>query len=753
MTSELFQENPGEDSSQESGEAAGAQPVAARPVLWRPLLLGILLVAGVLLAYQPVWRAGYIWDDDVYVTTNQLLTAPDGLQRIWFSFDSPSQYFPLVYTTFRIEHAFWGLDPAGYHWVNLVLHAVNALLLWRLLSVLRIPGAWLAAAIFALHPVQVESVAWITERKNVLMGLFFLLVLLAWRRFIEGTPKSRWVFYALALLAFALSLASKTTACTLPAALLLMLWWKREAIGKSRWLQIGPFVFLGLGAGLISMWWERYHQGTEGGIFTLGILERVMVAARAFWFYLGKLFWPFDLAFSYPRWPIFTGQWTDYLWVGACVLLVLLIWCARRFLGRGPEVAALFYAATLSPMLGFVMLYTFRYSFVADHYVYLASIGPIALVAAGLTLGMQRVARGPVWLIPVLCAALLLPLGVRTWQQSGIYKNEETLWRATIAVNPDSWMAQNNLAIHLLHSGRSDEAIPHFEEALRLDPNYAEAHYNLGNALFRIGRIEEARTHYERALQLIPEFAAARYNFAILLRHTGEIPAALEQLERAIKIDPKMAAARQLLGETLLRAGRAEDAVKELQAAIAIQPNASEAYNRLAAAYFQQGLPEEASQQAQRLSAADPKSAVVQVEAGKIVSALGKDVDARTFFEKAVQLDPQNAEAHFNLGNSLLAGHQIDEAMEQYRQAVENKTDYAEARLNLGNTLLEKGRVQDAALQYEKVIEIEPDYALAHRNLSSALNGLGRFDEAFEHMQTAWKIEAAARKGGGAPPR
>ncbi len=748
MTSEISYENGGEDAPDETGETADAPSAVARPIFWQALLLGILLVAGVMLAYQPVWRAGYIWDDDIYVTTNQLLTAPDGLKRIWFSFDSPSQYFPLVYTTFRIEHALWGLDPAGYHWVNLALHAANALLLWRLLYVLRIPGAWLAAAIFALHPVHVESVAWITERKNVLMGFFFLLALLAWRRFIDGGRSAKWIFYGLALLAYALSLASKTTACTLPAALLLMLWWKREAIGKTRWLQIGPFVLLGLGAGLISIWWERYHQGTQGGIFALGILERLLVAARAFWFYLGKLFWPFDLAFSYPRWLIFTWG-----WVGACVLLALVIWGARRFLGRGLEVGVLFFAATLSPMLGFVMLYTFRYSFVADHYVYLASIGPIALVAAGLTVGIQRVGRGPQWLIPVLCAVFLLPLGFRTWQQSRIYKNEETLWRATIATNPASWMAHNNLAIQLLHSGRSDEAIQHFEEALRLDPNYAEAHYNLGNALFRAGRMEEARTRYERALELLPEYAGARFNFAILLLHEREVPAALEQLKRAIAIDPKMAAARQLLGETLLKLGQHDDAVEQLQAAITIQPGASESYSRLAAAYFQQGLPGEAAQQAARLSATDPNSSAVQVQAGKILSALGQDVEARVYFEKAVRLDPQNAEAHYNLGNSFLAGQQTEEGMEQYRQAVEIKPDYAEARLNLGNTLLESGRVQEAAIQYEKVLEIEPDYALAHRNLSSALNSLGRFDEGFAHLQTAWKIEADARKNRSPAPR
>ena len=230
----------------------------------RAWLLGLLLVAATLLAYQPAWQAGFIWDDDEYVTNNPLLTAPDGLKRIWFSLDSPSQYFPLTYTVFRIERSLWGLNPAGYHWVNILLHAANALLVWRLLRRLSVPGAWLAAAIFALHPVQVESVAWVTELKNVLSLFFFLLALLAWVEFVEDRPKPLWRFYRLALMFCALALFSKTTACTLPAALLLILWLKGKPITRSRLAQIVPFLVLGVGMGLVTVWWERFHQEVRG---------------------------------------------------------------------------------------------------------------------------------------------------------------------------------------------------------------------------------------------------------------------------------------------------------------------------------------------------------------------------------------------------------------------------------------------------------------------------------------------------------
>jgi hypothetical protein len=325
----------------------------------RAWLLGLLLVVATLLAYQPAWQAGFIWDDDEYVTDNPLLTAPDGLKRIWFSLDSPSQYFPLTYTVFRIERSLWGLNPAGFHWVNILLHAANALLVWRLLRRLSVPGAWLAAAIFALHPVQVESVAWITELKNVLSLFFFLLAMRAWVEFVEDRPKPLWRFYALALMSCALALFSKTTACTLPAALLLVLWLKGKPIDRFRLAQMIPFLAMGAGMGLVTVWWERYHQGTQGVRFSYGLVERLLIASHAVWFYLGKLVWPVNLIFSYPRWTINAADPLAYGWLAAGLGLGIAIYVARRSAGRGVEVAALFYVTTLGPLLGFIMLYTF----------------------------------------------------------------------------------------------------------------------------------------------------------------------------------------------------------------------------------------------------------------------------------------------------------------------------------------------------------------------------------------------------------
>jgi Flp pilus assembly protein TadD len=505
---------------------------------YREWLWGVLLVVLTLIVYHPAWHAGFIWDDDVYVTGNPLLTASDGLWRIWFSLDSPSQYFPLTYTTFYVEHRFWGLNPAGYHWVNLLLHAGNALLVWRLLKRLRLPGAWLAAAIFALHPVQVESVAWITERKNVLMGFFFLLTLRMWIQFIEGQSKRPWLFYVLALFFYALALSAKTTACTLPAALILILWLKKMPVGRRRLAEVAPFVAMGIGMGLVTMWWERYHMGTQGKMFVIEPAERMLIASRALWFYAGKLFWPASLTFSYPCWTISALDPYAYGWVLAIVALGAVIWRAQRRLGRSVGVAVLFFAVTLSPVLGFIMLYTFLYSFVADHYQYLACIGLIALAVAGMKIGLDRVAAGSRFLQPVLGVALLAVLGALTWKQCGMFIDDQTLWQTTLLRNPNSWMAHVNLGNHLAEEGQMDDAISHYQQALQINPNHWDAHIGLGTVLAQEGDVDGAITQYRTALQIYPDAEVAHVNLGIVLLEKGQTSDAVAQFHEGLQIEP-----------------------------------------------------------------------------------------------------------------------------------------------------------------------------------------------------------------------
>ena len=531
-----------------------------------------------LAAYLPAFHAGFIWDDDMYVTANPLLTAPDGLWRIWFSLDSPSQYFPLTYTVFRLEYGLWGLAPAGYHCVNILLHGVNAVLVWQLLRRLRAPGAWLAAAIFALHPVQVESVAWITELKNVMSLFFSLLALLCWQRLVAEESRFAWRWYLLALAGQALALASKTTACTLPAAMLLMLWLQHQPIRWPRLAQLVPFVMLGVGMGLVTMWWERYHQGTQGTVFALGLPERMLVASHAFWFYLGKLIIPVNLMFSYPRWALTPAEPLAYGWLAACAGLGGLIWYCRRLVGRSVEVALLFHFLTLSPLLGFIMLYTFWYTFVADHYQYVACIGPFALAAAGLTVIFAKAGSRLKWLQPVGCGALLLVLGLLTWRQCGMYADEDTLWRTTLQRNPASWMAHENLGECLARQGRTDEAIAEWQAALKYNPDDAFAYYDIGVARAHAGRIVEAVASYRKALELEPDLVKACDHLAWILA-TGPIPEirngpeAVAWAERANLLthgaDPNLLGT---LGAAYAYAGRFPEAVSVIQRALELAP-------------------------------------------------------------------------------------------------------------------------------------------------------------------------------------
>jgi len=649
----------------------------------RGWLLGLLLVAATLIAYQPAWHGGFIWDDNVYVTQNKLLTAPDGLKRIWFSLDSPSQYFPLTYTTFRVERALWGLDPTGYHWVNLLLHVANALLVWRLLKRLNAPGAWLAAAIFALHPVQVESVAWITELKSVLSLFFGLLALLCWVEFVAERPGRFRRFYLLALIFYALALFSKTTACTMPAALLLVLWLRRQPINWSRLAQIIPFLVLGVGMGLLTMWWE-HHLGTRGKSFAFGLPERLLIASHAVWFYAGKLVWPVNLTFSYPRWTINANDPLAYGWLVAGGGLCAAICLARRYVGRSVEVAVLFYVATLFPLLGFFMLYTFLYTFVADHYQYVACIGPIALAAAGITMAFDSFGQSRLILKTAFCGSLVLVLGLLTWRQCGMYADIETLWRATLDRNPNCWMAYDNLGNNFFWKGRVDKAIAQFQKALEVHPDDAVAHNNLGNAFVQKGRLDEAIAQHRKALEIDPGYAEAHYNLGNALLQKGLVDEAMAQLQKALEIDPDFADAHYSLSIVLRQKGLVDEGIAQLRKALKLNPGDAKVHNNLGTALLQKGLSDEGFAQ----------------------------------FRKALEIDPDYANAHYNLGIALLQKGQIDEAIVHFRKVVETQPGLAKAHDYLGIALLQKGRMEEAVVHFQRALEIRPDDEDACHNLS-----------------------------------
>jgi tetratricopeptide (TPR) repeat protein len=672
----------------------------------KPWFLAILLVVLTFLAYIPALRGGFVWDDDAYVTRNPLLTAPDGLERIWFSAHHQSQYFPLVYTTLRFEHTLWGLRPAGYHFVNILFHALNALLVWVVLRRLALPGSWLAAAIWAVHPVNVESVAWITELKNTQSTLFYLLAVLAWMKFTARETGRPWRFYGLALVLQALALFSKTTACTLPAALLLVLWLRKEPIGWRRLVQVAPFLALGVAMGLISVWWEA-HLGNYGNEldYSFNGLERLLIATHALWFYVTKLVWPAKLAFSYPRWEIDVRDPRQYTWLIGCVAMALFLWWRRRVLGRAPVAAVVFFVAALSPLLGFIPLYTFRYTFVADHYQYVASIGLIALFAAAVS------SRVDTWQLGTtgqcaLSVPLLFALGALTWRQAHIYRDAETLWRDTLTKNPRCWMAHLHVGNHLLEQGRVQEAIRHDEQAVEIKPDSAMAHYDLGNALLQAGRIEEAVGHYQEALRIEPGDFKTHTNLGNALQQMGRVPEAAGEYEQALRIKPNDAMVRTDLGIALQQMGRLPEAIREYMWALRIKPDYAEAH----------------------------------VNLGNALLTRGKAQDAMAHYEEALRINPDYAEAHMNFGNALLTQGKVQGAIGHYEESLRIKPDYPQAHDNLGIALAQSGRVPEAMQHWEQALKLKPDDVEAHCNLGNALREQGQIPQAIEQYEQALKL-------------
>jgi tetratricopeptide (TPR) repeat protein len=545
--------------------AAPARAVDVTALAW-----GALLVALTALAYGPALRAGFIWDDNLWITGNAALRSTDGLRRIWLEPLSAPQYYPLALTSFWVEYQLFGPDPRVFHAVNILLHGLSAVVLWRLLVRLTLPGAWLAAAAFALHPVHVESVAWVTERKNVLSGLCYLL---AFRVFVDvllpdsRSRQVRWLLWAGGTALFVAALLSKTVTATLPAALLLVVWWKRKLTARDV-LRVAPLLALGAAAGLGTAWLERGHVGASGPDFALSFVQRVLIAGRALWFYLGTLAWPAPLTFVYPRWHVDPAVWWQWTFPLAALAAVAGLWAARGRLGRGPLVAALFFAGTLFPALGFVNVYPMLFSFVADHFQYLASIGPIAALVAVATTRLRLPAPGRT----AAAAAVLAVLGLLTWRQTRIYESLETLYRDTLAKNPAAWMAHNNLGRILDARGDAAGARYHFEETLRLHPGYAEGHNNLGVALEHLGNPEEALANYEEAIRLLPDYADAQYNLARLLAQRGRGDEAIPHYERTLAVRPDFPPARSNLGRLLYERGRLDDAETQLRESLRLRP-------------------------------------------------------------------------------------------------------------------------------------------------------------------------------------
>ena len=532
-------------NSQRNRKQANA-PVKSGACSWKDLAGMASICIATLIAYLPSIHGRLLWDDAGHVTAPALQSL-HGLWRIWSELGATQQYYPLLHSAFWLQHRLWGDAVVGYHLTNILFHGLAACLVVQVVRRLRLPGAWLAGFIFALHPVCVESVAWISEQKSTLSAVFYLAAALAYLRFDETRRKSR---YFLAAGFFVLALLSKTVTATLPAALLLVLWWRHGRIGvKRNFLPLLPWLVLGVAAGLFTAWVESTYIGAHGGDFSLTFLQRVLLAGRAVWFYLSKAVWPSNLTFMYPRFHLDATAWWQYLFPAAVVALAVYLWMpgSRR---RGLLAGWLFFVGTLFPVMGFLDVYPFRYSFVADHFQYLACLGILVPAACALALASGSVRESdaaPAFrpsfekkplVTAAACGIVLAVLFVLTWRQSGMYTDAETLWRATIARNPGSWMAYNNLSEILFSQERVDEAFPVSRTAVNLKPDDAEANANFANVLRYKNQLDEAIVYYKKAVVLKPDVASFHGSLANTLVETGKIKEAITHFEKSYQLDP-----------------------------------------------------------------------------------------------------------------------------------------------------------------------------------------------------------------------
>jgi protein O-mannosyl-transferase len=632
-----------------------------------------LLLVATVTAYSPAIRGGFIWDDPQYVVNNPTLRSLQGLRDIWSAPTSLPQWYPLVHTTFWIEHHLVGDHPLLYHVDNVLLHVVSAILLWSLLHRLDVPGAYFAASLFALHPVMVESVAWVTERKNVLSLAFYLLAM--WVYLLQFSSSRNWRTYALALTLYFCALFSKTVTASLPAAVLLILWWKKGRISRREMLPLVPFFVAGIGLSAVTGHLEKYHVGAAGDKvleLQLGFESRCLIAGRAIWFYAGKLFFPHPLSFIYPRWnEVATPtamQWAlPTMVVGAAAALFAL----RERLGRGPLVAWLLFCGTLFPALGFVNVYPMRFSFVADHFQYHASIAVIALVGA---IGGRTARYDSTALVAVarraIAVILVTGLGILTWNRAHVYRDSETLWRDTLAKNPDSWMVNTNLANVLV----------------RTTPP----------------AIDEAEALYRRALQLAPNLYETHTDVGMVEGMRGHTTAALRELDEALRINPAYAPAYYHRGQVLSRMKELDRAIGDFELALQYAPGFAEAYYRLALVLLVQA----ADAHERFVANGDPRDAKLSEEKFRAAVA---------HLRSAVAANDRYAAAYAELGHCLIRLSQFDEAIGDLRAAVRIDPNYAEAWTNLGSALYQTGRVVEAADAFARALQINPNLVPAQR--------------------------------------
>ncbi|MCR6655507.1 MAG: tetratricopeptide repeat protein [Opitutus sp.] len=730
------------------------------------LVYALVLATLAFVVYWPSLHGEFLWDDPAHVTRVGLQSW-NGLWRIWFEFGATQEFYPVLHSAFWVQHRFWGDATTPYHVVNVLLHVTNGVLL--ALLVRRIDGlrerplfrsalpAWLAGAVFVLHPVAVESVAWVTEQKNTLSTAFLLASAFVFFRFWSERRRRD---YALAFFLFFMALGAKTATVVLPPALLVVIWWIRGRIEWSREIRpLVAFFLLAFVAGALTVWFESSWVGAQGSLYALSLDQRTLLAARVVWFYLGKLVWPADVTFFYPRWdlPAETGR--GLFCLGAALAFTAALWLFRRRL-RGPLAAWLLFAGVLFPVMGFFNVYAFAFSYVADHFQYLAIPVFAGAVIVGAQAGLSALAPRVQWLggrVPLVASLIVLAIyGVNSQRLSGHYVNNETLFRANIATNPQSWMGhhilasavgkdparlEESLALYrralelrrdnyesnykygymLAQAGRAHEAIPHYREALRIRPHYPEAHNSLGVALLDVAQPEEAVKHFEEALRQRPRFGLALSNLAIALsRIPGREQDAVARFEEVLRLMPEHTPSHFHFGVLLSRLpGRAADAVQHFEIALAADPTSAETQYYLGTTLVAAGRVPDALRVLGNAVRMHPNDSVLRAHLGATLALLPeRRSEALAQFREALRIDPRQPWVQFNYALQLFQSDAIVEAKQAVQTALKLHADYTDALNLLGVILASEGNVTEARHHWRRALEIDPAYEPARRNLA-----------------------------------
>ena len=630
------------------------------------LVLGLLAVVPYLPAM--LW-GGFVWDDGIISKADPVRDV-SGLWRIWFSpsaIENEAHYWPLVYTTFWLEHKLWGFDPTGYHIVNVLLHLANTLLLWHLLRRLAVPGAWVVAAVFAVHPLHVDSVAWVIERKDVMSGLFYLAAVLTYMRLVEQSNPRR---YAGSLALYAAGLLSKSIVVTLPVALLIWHWWKQGRVTSADLLRLVPFGVVGL---VITVGDLSFSRSVEPMSLGYSLAERTLIAAHALWFYVGKLLWPTNLAVVYPLWDIRVADPLAWGYLLAAVTLAVALWYFRSQLGRGPLAWALFFAITLSPVLGFVDYGYMQFAFVADRFQYLAGIGVMAAVIGAATYGVGRLPS--LWQKGALgvVAVALVALGMLTWRQASIYQDNETFYRHIVALNPQARDIHHSLGSVLYKQERYEEALAATRVALEQRPDFAKTRANLGLILTELEHLEEAETHLRRAIALNPQVENGHLNLGKTLIKQGRYEEGIAATRVALEHDPESFQAHANLGACLAALRRFEEAETHLRRAIALNPQAKRANFNLGVILYEQGRFEEALAPARAAAEQRPDYFQAHDKLGSILIELGRFEEAEQPLRRALVLNSQDVGLSRKLAEVLTAQGRHEEATDVLKAMETNR--------------------------------------------------------------------------------